>query len=170
VSGTLVLFTFLAIVAVASALLMVTRLNPITSAIYLVLNFISLAGLYLTLKAQFLAVIQIMVYAGAIMVLVLFVIMLLNLEDERALYDHIPWSKYLMFVLGAAFIVEMITITGLAGAPVISTMSPEAANIGTVEYIGMALYNSYLLPFEMTSILLLSAMIGAIVLAKKRFP
>ena len=172
-SSELIVFLVLAAVAVLSGILMITRANPVNSALFLILNFISLAGIYLTLQAQFVAIIQILVYAGAIMVLVLFVIMLLNLEDEAPLRETLTKRHYaslLLALITLGLIIEVIAWKGSSAIDGMTQMSPEAASIGTVEHIGIVLFNSYVFPFELTSILLLAAMIGAVVLAKKRFP
>ena len=164
----LILFYLFGIVAVGSALLMVTRRNPIVSALYLILNFICLAGFYLILHAQFIAVIQIIVYAGAIMVLFLFVIMLLNLRDERSLLDGFSWKKMVAGGLSAAILLEIVYIilSSTGGLPV--QQDPRSLEIGTVEFIGSQLFTRFLLPFEVTSLLLTAAIVGAIVLAKKK--
>ncbi|MCB2203890.1 NADH-quinone oxidoreductase subunit J [bacterium] len=152
---------------------MITRANPVNSALFLILNFISLAGIYLTLSAQFVAIIQILVYAGAIMVLVLFVIMLLNLEDEVPLRETMTKRHYasLLFALVTlGLIIEVIAWKGADSLAGFTQQAPTSAEIGTVEHIGGVLFTRFVFPFELTSILLLAAMIGAVVLAKKRFP
>ncbi len=166
----LFVFFFLALGAVISALLMITRKNPMSSALFLIANFVALSGLYLTLHAQFIAIMQILVYAGAIMVLVLFVIMLLNLQDEQ---QHTEPRSARSLIPGLAGVV----LAALLIYPLFRTIdagpfspSARAQDIGTVEGIGSVLYTSFLFPFEMTSLLLLAAIIGAVVLAKKRFP
>jgi len=164
-----ILFFVLAGVAVISAILMVTRRNPVISAIYLILNFFMLSGLYLTLQAQFLAVIQILVYAGAIMVLFVFVIMLLNLSDEQRLAEGISYRKIIAVVLAIAMFLEVVYIVGFNFGGKFTMQSPDAGKIGTVEYIGTQLFTIFLFPFEITSLLLLAAIVGAIVLAKKKF-
>jgi NADH-quinone oxidoreductase subunit J len=164
-----ILFYGLAVVAIGSALLVVTRRSPVISALYLILNFFCLAGLYLTLHAQFIAVIQILVYAGAIMVLFVFVIMLLNLGDERWLREGMSYKKAIAVGLSAGLLTELIYILESAG----STMPPgnfgKATDLGTVESIGSQLFTVFLFPFEVTSILLLVAIVGALVLAKRKF-
>ncbi len=165
-----ILFFFLASLSVITALMVITKKNPIDSAISLVFNFFILAGLYLTLNAQFIAIIQILVYAGAIMVLFVFVIMLLNLENETRLKDSLNYRKIIKAVLTIVMISLIIFIISNSGAGVLFTGSEQSVKIGTVEQIGFQLFTNYLLPFEITSLLLLSAIIGAVVLAKKRFP
>ena len=163
----LVAFLILAAAAVVSAILMITRRNPVTSALYLVFNFFIIAVLYLFLRAQFIAIIQITVYAGAIMVLFLFVIMLLNLGDDRLVKWKLTSGKSIAALLGIALLIE--TLYFVIGFLPASQISPRSESMGTVESIGKALFSNYLFPFEMTSILLLAAIVGAILLAKKKF-
>jgi len=159
------LFIMLAVLAIASALAMVINKNVVNSALFLVINLVSLAGIYLLLNAQFLAVIQILVYAGAIMVLFLFVIMLLNVEDEEKLFDKFRVKYFLAFVLGAAVVGQILySIAGVAD--VLPEISANMAEIGTVEAAGDVLYTKYLLPFEMTAILLTAAVVGALMIAQ----
>ncbi len=146
---------------------MVTRKNPVTSALYLVFNFFIIAVLYLFLRAQFIAIIQITVYAGAIMVLFLFVIMLLNLGEDKLLKWRLNSTRTIASLLGLALLGEIIYyVTNFTSA---SGISPKAESMGTVEAIGKVLFRSYLFPFEITSILLLAAIVGAIFLAKRKF-
>lgn len=162
------LFYILAVVSVVSAILVVTRRNPVTSALFLVLNFFTLGGLYLTLNAQLIAVIQILVYAGAIMVLFLFVIMLLNLGNIERLSEKISIRKMFGIGLSAALLMVMIYIFGFSAAALPEGDLQRGVEIGTVEYIGERLFTDYLFPFEITSVLLLAAMVGAVILAKKK--
>ncbi|PLX30848.1 MAG: NADH-quinone oxidoreductase subunit J [Ignavibacteria bacterium] len=169
----MIVFFILAAVAAISGILMITRANPVNSALLLILNFISLAGIYLTLNAQFVAIIQILVYAGAIMVLVLFVIMLLNLQDEGPLREELSKRHYANVFFALAVLALIIEVLGWQGGETLNAMqqmAPNAVQNGMVQNIGDVLFTSYVFPFEVTSILLLAAMIGAVVLAKKRFP
>ncbi len=161
-----ILFYLLAGCAIASGVLMILQRNPLMSAIYLIMNFFCIAGLYLLLRAQFLAVIQIVVYTGAIMVLVVFVIMLLNLGDEQRLTEKYDVKKIVGVVLVLGFVMEMAYIVFSTGTG--SGVSGEALTIGTVEGLGDALFGKFLLPFELTSLLLLAAIVGAVILAKKK--
>jgi len=163
-----IMFYVLGAGGVASALLVVTRRNPIISALYLIVNFFCLAGLYLTLNAQFIAVIQIIVYAGAIMVLFLFVIMLLNLGDDRKLSDAITVRKVVGAGLTLGLFMEVLYILLTAGPA--DSERAEAAGIalGTVEAIGAQLFTTFLFPFEVTSLILTAAIVGAVVMAKKK--
>jgi NADH-quinone oxidoreductase subunit J len=161
------LFYIFATGGIVSALLVVTRRNPIISAICLVVNFFCLAGIYLTLHAQFIAVIQILVYAGAIMVLFVFVIMLLNLGDERRLRDGFTWKKVVAGGFGFGVFMELVYIFMMHPGTTSIEME-RATNVGTVEAVGHVLFTRFLFPFEVTSLLLTAAIVGAIVLAKKK--
>lgn len=163
-----ILFYVLSTVMVGSAIMVITRKSPVMSVLYLILNFFALAGIYLTLHAQFIAVIQIIVYAGAIMVLFLFVIMLLNLGDERALLEKISIRKLAAVGLGFGVLLELIYILGFSGGSYPQKNMERAIEIGTVEGIGRELFSSFLFPFEITSVILIAAIVGAVVLAKRR--
>ena len=161
---TLVLFFALALIAVAAAVGLITTRNPVYSALYLLLNFASLAVMYIMLNAQFLAAAQIIVYAGAIVVLSLFVTMLIGWRAGDPLNRVQPWMRRLAVGLGLLLAAALIyaTLTPLA-APV-TTGAPDG---GSTQAIGRALFTSYLLPFELTSVLLLVGIVGAIVLIAK---
>lgn len=164
-----VLFVIFAVIAVISAVMMITRSNAIISALFLILNFGALAGLYITLHAQFIAVVQIIVYAGAIMVLFLFVIMLLRPANEKGFWEDKPKTKLLAIIVGG-FIFAQLAFVILIGATIGEIgNAANGVEIGTVESIGKELYTKYLLPFESAAFLLLAATIGAMVLAKKKF-
>jgi NADH-quinone oxidoreductase subunit J len=163
------LFAFLAACAVTSAVLMVFQRNPVTSAISLIGNFFCLAALYLLLNAQLLAVLEIAVYAGAIMVLVVFVIMLLNIGDELSLSFKPNLRMIAGGVVMTAFLLELLYLFILApGDGAHAVASPRSAEIGTVESMGHALYSGFLFPLQITGLLLLAAVVGAVVLAKRR--
>jgi NADH-quinone oxidoreductase subunit J len=162
-------FFFLAAFAVTTAVLMVIQRSPLVSAIYLIANFFALAALYLLLRAQLLAVLQIVVYTGAIMVLVVFVIMLLNLGDETRPRARIAVRTWITIVLAAGLLAEVVYALLAGGSPAPGpSVSAGAESLGTVESMGRALFGAYLLPFEVTSLLLLVAILGAVVLAKKK--
>ncbi len=165
----LILFFVFAIIAAVSAILMITRSNPVISALFLILNFAALAGLYLLLNAQFIAVTQVIVYAGAIMVLFLFVIMLLKPEHEKLFSIH-PKIKVFAVVIAALVFLQLVYMIFLSN-PSSSANPGVAASVkaGTIEEIGKELYTNYILPFEAAGYLLLAATIGALVLAKKKF-
>jgi NADH-quinone oxidoreductase subunit J len=155
--------------AVFTAIMMVTRKSPVTSALFLVANFFCVSVVYLFLRAQFIAIIQILVYAGAIMVLFLFVIMLLNLQDENKLTETLGYKKLTGIIL-AVFLFNLISITVFFNfRNKLSTYHPSAEQQGTIEEVGRQLYTSFSFPFELVSFVLLAAIVGAIVLAKKKF-
>ncbi len=161
------LFYSLGAISVGSALMMVTRRNPVIAALYLILNFFALGGLYLSLHAQFIAFIQILVYAGAIMVLFVFVIMLLNLGDAKKLQESVSYKKIIGAGLSFGVLMELIYVLGFSKVGMATSQFEKATEIGTVENIGMQLFTRFLFPFEVTSILLLAAIVGAVILAKK---
>ena len=161
-------FYVLSTLLVVSAIMVVTRRSPVMSALWLIFNFFCLAGLYLTLQAQFIAVIQIIVYAGAIMVLFLFVIMLLNLGDVQRLSEKISVKKMIAAALSAGVLLEIMYIIWFKSAAFPAASMDQATKIGTVENIGKQLFTTYIFPFEITSVLLLAAIVGAVVLAKRK--
>ncbi|MBT8378560.1 MAG: NADH-quinone oxidoreductase subunit J [Ignavibacteria bacterium] len=157
-------------ICAVTALLVITRINPVISALFLVVNFASLAGLYLILNAQFIAIAQIIVYAGAIMVFFLFVIMLLNPESEKKFFSHKPYIKIFTVVIVAIVFVQIIYMIFLAQpSEELIKESAKSVNAGTIEQIGRELFTNYVLPFEAAGYLLLAATIGALVIAKKKF-
>lgn len=160
-------FVFLVVLAVASALAMVISKNTVNSALFLVLNMLSLAGLFLLLKAQFLAIIQVLVYAGAIMVLFLFVIMLLNVQDEENLFDQFRIKYFVAFLLGVVVFSQLLYSIG-SFSDTLPAIAPDMAEVGTVEAIGDVLYAEYLLPFHIIAMLLTAALNGALMVAQHK--
>jgi NADH-quinone oxidoreductase subunit J len=163
-----IIILLFSISAVGSAIMMITRRSPVTSALYLIVNFFSISVIYLMLRAQFIAIIQIVVYAGAIMVLFVFVIMLLNLQDESKLTENVTYKK-ISAVLLAILLFSTLSITayfGLMGK--LKIINPVAETQGTVESVGRELYTTFSFPFELVSFILIAAIIGAIVLAQRR--
>jgi NADH-quinone oxidoreductase subunit J len=162
-----IFFYLVALVAIVSGYLVVRCQSPVNSALALVNTFFCLAIFYIMLYAPFMAAIQVIVYAGAIMVLILFVIMLLNLGTEvHKRYTHgVVWSSIasLLVLLVTIFFIKRGRITGAEGDITDYLVMTE----GHTELIGKALYTEFLLPFEIASILLLVAIVGAVVLAKK---
>jgi NADH-quinone oxidoreductase subunit J len=158
------LFYFLAVLVIFSALMVVFSKNPVHSVLYLIVTFFGIAGHYFLLNAQFLAAVHIIVYAGAIMVLFLYVIMMLNLNKE--VEPHKPiWIKFAAVITGGLL---MITLVGsLRGAEVLVKTSPVNSSIGLVESLGKTLFGQFLLPFEISSVLFLAAMVGAVMIGKK---
>jgi len=161
------LFILLAVVLVVAALGVIIARNPVTSALWLILALLCVAGLYLTLSAEFIAVVQVLVYAGAIMVLFLFVIMLLNLGTLPAL-EKVDWKKGVGFILCIALLTMLILVAaeGLQ-------LTPESVEIvsetGSAKTIAQSLFTRYALAFEVIGVLLLVATMGAVMLAKRKF-
>jgi NADH-quinone oxidoreductase subunit J len=162
----LILFLLLALVAIASALGMLFSKNAVYSALFLIVNFATVAVFYLMLNAPFIALAQVTVYAGAIMVLFLFVIMLLGAE-QTGRTGAAWWLQPAALILGAVLLIEStyIIFVQRGSFPV---PTPADPSFGGPVSIGETLFNQYLLPFEVTSILLLVAMIGAIVFTKRQ--
>jgi NADH-quinone oxidoreductase subunit J len=158
-------FIVLALIAIASALGMLFSKNAVYAAIFLIMNFITVAIFYLILGGAFIAVTQVAVYAGAIMVLFLFVIMLLGAE-KLGMGESLVWQKPLALLLGVILVVEAIYVLIFRADTSLST-TPLPEGFGTPASIGMELFQRFLLPFEVTSVLLLVAMIGAIVLTRQ---
>ncbi len=161
-------FGYFAIAIVFLSILIVTRKDPVHCILFMLILFFHIAGLYVLLNAEFLAVVQVIVYAGAILVLFLFAIMVLNLKEEVKLETYVgSWAIAVAAAIGLFFIV----VSGL------STITPAPPGPYNVEYIqsathtkaiGKELFINYLLPFEIVSIILLVAIVGALVLAKKK--
>ena len=168
---TLVTFLFAALagLAVGSSLLVILHRNPVTSALFLVMAFCSLAGIYLLLHAEFVGMVQVIVYAGAIMVLFLFVIMYLNLKSDVETGVQIALRRAFGWLVGAILAAEAIVM--FTGKWAMGPETPPAAQPlvtpnNTLE-IGKLLYTRYLFPFEITSLILLAAMVGVIVMGKE---
>ncbi len=166
----LILFYVFAAIAIASTLLVIAQPNPIYSVLLLIGSFISLAGLYVLLDAPFVAVTQIIVYAGAIMVLFLFVVMLLNVPREDPSNASVPvvessGARALGALLAIAMTIELVWALSETGRRVMSAGAGEREAAWSVAEIGRLLFRNYALAFEATSILILIAMIGAIALA-----
>jgi len=164
----LALFLILALIAIATALGMLFSQNAVYSALFLVLNFVTVAVFYLLLGAPFIALSQVTVYAGAIMVLFLFVIMLLG-ADALPKAQVLPWQRPLAMTLAVLLVTEAVYLLVTRARPEGQILHPEdAANtMDSLRELGMTLFNQYLLPFEVTSILLLVAMVGAITLNRQ---
>jgi NADH-quinone oxidoreductase subunit J len=161
-------FYFALVIAICSMLVVALR-NPIYSALSLLIMFFHVAGLFVTLHAEFLAAVQIIVYAGAILVLYLFVVMLLNLKQDDRYHRQWPVAG----MVGVTLIVEggmlsLLKARAIPPAPADTATAVEA--LGNTEALGDVLYSAYLFPFEVASLILLVAMIGAIVLAKRELP
>lgn len=161
----LLLFLVLAVVAIVAAIGMLASQNAIYSALFLILDFMTIAVFFLLLNAPFIAIAQVSVYTGAIMVLFLFVIMLLGAERTGEVHA-IRWQIPLAIVLGVILLAEAayIVVEQRGLLPAVTTQLPS--DFGSPAQVGTALFSSYLLPFEITSVLLLVGMVGAIVLTK----
>ena len=165
---TSILFIILAILAIISVLITVFNKQPIKSAIALIFHFFMLAGIYLTLAAQFLAVMQILVYAGAIMVLVIFVIMLLNQNDEELHEQNKQIKRKLFSVILSGIFLFLMVMFIIGGKQSNLYDGQISSNIGTVQTLAKELYSNFLVPVEITGILLLATIVGAVLMAKKR--
>ena len=158
-----VLFIVFGAVAVGGSIMVVTRRHPMASALYLILTLFAVAALFVLRQAHFLAAIQVIVYAGAVVVLFIFVIMLINVPEDRLPVERLTAMRFLGVIVAGLLILESALVArrfGMAGTPV--------ADSGSVQAVGRALFTDYLLAFEITSVLLLAAVIGAIALAKKK--
>jgi NADH-quinone oxidoreductase subunit J len=160
-----ILFWMLSVAALFSALMVVTSSNPIHSVIWLIVTFFAISGHYILLNAQFLAVVNILVYAGAIMVLFLFVIMLMNLNKENEPARH-RWLKLAGGVSGGALL--LVLVAALKDTELKSQQSLLLeGHTGLIKTLGQELFSTYVIPFELSSILFLSAMVGAVLIGKK---
>ncbi len=163
---TSIAFMILALVAIFSALMVITRANPVASVLWLVLNFFALAGFYVLLGAHFLAAVQIIVYAGAIMVLFLFVVMMLNLNRIGTLER----STLVLRTIGAlvAGLLLIIVAYAVRSIQMTSNVSIGAmTSMGTAKEIGLSLFNRWMFPFEIIGVMLLAAVVGVVALAKR---
>ena len=162
---TQILFWLLSALAVVSAINVVISRNPVFSVIWLILTFFAISGHYILLNAQFLAIVNIIVYAGAIMVLFLFVIMLMNMSKDNVPQKN-KWLKLIGAIAGGCMLLVLIAALKDAetGKQIAQTKEGE---IGLINYLGKALFNDYVVPFEISSVLFLSAMVGAVVIGKK---
>ena len=163
------LFIVFAIIAVASALNILLQRNPLYSALSLIGTLLALSALYVTVRAQFIAAVQIVVYAGAIMVLFIFVIMLLNEPKDQPQVEKQKGLRYLAIPFAGLMIAEMFYVLRpmrLSTLPPIPAVNADQA-VGTTWSIGTKLFTDYLLPFEVTSVLILMAVVGAMVLARR---
>jgi NADH-quinone oxidoreductase subunit J len=160
---TQILFFILAALALFSAVMVITSRNPVFSVLWLIITFFTISGHYVLLNAQFLAVVNIIVYAGAIMVLFLFVIMLMNLSKETEPQKN-KWLKLAGAVSGGCLL--LVLVAALRDTE--SRMTElGTGDIGLIQNLGKSLFSDYVVPFEISSILFLSAMIGAVVIGKK---
>ena len=161
-------FHFFAALAIISAILVVTRRNVVQSAIFLITALLATAGIFLTLKAEFLFIVQVILYAGGIMVLFVFVIMLINMDVSlHQIQFNKQWFVGILIalVVGAQLVLAVVISESKTS---FGTPAPASALEPSTQLVGKVLFTEYMLPFEIASILLLVAMIGAVVMAKKR--
>jgi NADH-quinone oxidoreductase subunit J len=161
---TLYIFYFLSFLSVMFAILVVLSKNPIHSVLYLILTFFCIAGHYVLMNAQFLAAVHVIVYAGAIMVLFLYVIMLLNLNEETEPHKSNLLKVSATICSGLLLVLLVGTLKGAETIPV----AQATTEIGLVKNLGSIMFSEFLLPFEVTSLLLLASMVGAVMLGKNK--
>lgn len=160
---TLAIFITLAVISVITAFMMVFSKNPVHSVLYLIVTFFVIAAQYILLNAQFLAVVHLIVYAGAIMVLFLFVLMLLNLNEDTEPQKSTAWKVSAALASGMLFITF---IGALKGSTIVIPEAPDPS-VGLVKNLGNALFTQFVVPFEIAGILFLAAMVGAILVGKR---
>lgn len=161
-----ILFYALSAFAIASAVMVLISKNPIHSVLWLILVFFAISGHYILLNAQFLAIVNIIVYAGAIMVLFLFVIMLMNVKkDKEPQKQHLV--KFIGVIAGGSFLTLLIALVKQTSQLQGKTVLLKEGTIGLIHPLGKALFSDYVVPFEISSVLFLSAMVGAVIIGKK---
>ncbi len=161
-----ILFYALSAFAIVSAVMVLISKNPIHSVLWLILVFFAISGHYILLNAQFLAIVNIIVYAGAIMVLFLFVIMLMNVKkDQEPQKQHLV--KFIGVIAGGSFLTLLIALVKQTIQLQGKTVLLKEGTIGLIHPLGKALFSDYVVPFEISSVLFLSAMVGAVIIGKK---
>jgi NADH-quinone oxidoreductase subunit J len=161
-----ILFFILSALAVFSAIMVLVSRNPVHSVLWLIAVFFAISGHYILLNAQFLAIVNLIVYAGAIMVLFLFVIMLMNLNTTTEPQKHL-WMKLAGVISGGCLLIMLVSLTRQAVELGGRTAMMSGGDIGLIKNLGKVLFSEYVVPFEITSVLFLSAMVGAVVIGKK---
>ena len=160
-----ILFWFLSILALVSAILVVVSKNPVHSVLWLILVFFAISGHYILMNAQFLAIVNLIVYAGAIMVLFLFVFMLMNLNADTEPQKN-KWLKIAGVIAAGSLL--LVLVAALKNADLKTQLAEmSGGNIGLIHNLGMVLFNDYVVPFEISSVLFLSAMVGVVVIGKR---
>ncbi len=165
----LIMFWLLSAIAIGSALMVVLSRNPVYSVLFLIVTFFAISGHYILLNAQFLAIVNIIVYAGAIMVLFLFVVMLMNLNQNAEPQKNL-WIKTAAIISGGVLLLVIVYASREVAATVATNKLPinmGGSTIGLISELGKKLFTEYVIPFEISSVLFLSAMVGAVVLSKK---
>lgn len=165
-SITEIIFWFLSGLALLSAIMVLVSKNPVHSVLWLIVTFFSISGHYILLNAQFLAIVNIIVYAGAVMVLFLFVIMLMNLEAAIEPKRSV-WMKAAGVISGGLLLAVMVSVIRTATDMQGKNAQLTTGDIGLINNLGNVLFTNYALPFEISSVLFLSAMVGAVVIGKK---
>ena len=163
---TAILFWFLSALALVSAIMVLASKNPVHSVLWLIVVFFAISGHYILMNAQFLAIVNLIVYAGAIMVLFLFVIMLMNLNNSTEPRKNI-WMQLAGVISGGFLFLIMISVVRSSADMVGRTAQLKDGNIGLISALGKTLFTEYVVPFEISSVLFLSAMVGAVVIGKK---
>jgi NADH-quinone oxidoreductase subunit J len=161
-----IIFYALSAFALVCAIMVLISKNPIHSVLWLILVFFAISGHYILLNAQFLAIVNIIVYAGAIMVLFLFVIMLINVKKDSEPQKQL-FVKFIGVIAGGSFLTLTISLIKQAQPLVGKTVLLKEGTIGLIHPLGKALFNDYVVPFEISSVLFLSAMVGAVLIGKK---
>jgi NADH-quinone oxidoreductase subunit J len=161
---TQIVFWFLTVLALIAAVGVVSSKNPIYSVLWLIVVFFAISGHYILMNAQFLAIVNIIVYAGAIMVLFLFVVMLMNLNSDAEPVKNV-YMKMAGIISGLTLMI--VLVAAFSSAETQDVVMRPGTSVGLIENLGKALFNKYVIPFEISSILFLSAMVGSIVIGKK---
>ena len=164
-SVTEILFWFLSVLALGAAVMVVASKSPVHSILYLIITFFAISGHYILLNAQFLAIVNIIVYAGAIMVLFLFVVMLMNLNADSEPQQKNKWLLYIGGIAGGSLL--LVIVAALKQTTTTTHLVQMNGDVGLIKNLGMKLFTDYVFPFEISSVLFLSAMIGAVVISKK---
>lgn len=170
-----IIFWFLSGLALISAIMVLLSKNPVHSVLWLIAVFFAISGHYILLNAQFLAIVNLIVYAGAIMVLFLFVIMLMNQSAEPEPRSKTSWIKLAGAIAGGCLLIVLVAavrdsenlVQNIGGKAYAKTVVTNFGEIGLIENLGRVLFTQYLVPFEISSVLFLSAMVGAVVIGKK---
>lgn len=167
---TTLVFILLSVMAIGSAIMMISSKSPVHSVLWLIVVFFAISGHYILLNAQFLAIVNLIVYAGAIMVLFLFVIMLMNLSADTEPQKNV-WMKLAGTIAGGCFLISTCNIVynaqNVSQEIAAKTALLNQGNIGLIGNLGKVLFKDYVVPFEISSVLFLSAMVGAVVIGKK---
>jgi NADH-quinone oxidoreductase subunit J len=161
---TKIIFWFLSALALVGAIGVISSKNPIYSVLWLIVVFFAISGHYVLMNAQFLAIVNIIVYAGAIMVLFLFVVMLMNLNADAEPIKNV-YMKMAGVISGLTLMI--VFVAALSASEQHSTILRPGTSVGLIKNLGLALFNKYVVPFEISSVLFLSAMVGAVVIGKK---